>query len=116
MSQNIPDCKCGLLAYDEEWAGQVVGPGVGVDPALKVPVPAQHSAAHQVTLTQGTYMHHNACVYIKQQKKQIFSLCRACGIPAIVYIFLNLQSVHGLQYLFWLPVVEPFSIFCCLVA
>jgi len=40
------------LAYDEERAGEVVCPGVRVNPTLEIPVPAQHSAAHQVTLPE----------------------------------------------------------------
>jgi hypothetical protein len=38
------------LAYDKERAGEVVGPRVRVDATLEIPVPAQHTAAHQVTL------------------------------------------------------------------
>ncbi len=38
------------LAYDKERAGEVVGPRVRVDSTLEIPVPAQHTAAHQVTL------------------------------------------------------------------
>ncbi len=38
------------LAYDKERAGEVVGPRVRMDATLEIPVPAQHTAAHQVTL------------------------------------------------------------------
>jgi hypothetical protein len=39
-----------LLAYDKEGTGEVVGPRVGMDPTLKVPVAAKNATAHQVTL------------------------------------------------------------------
>ncbi len=38
------------LAYDKERTGEVVGPCVRVDATLEIPVPAQYTAAHQVTL------------------------------------------------------------------